>query len=129
MAVNPKSLKNLKPFEGSELARELQKKSVEARRINKEARERAEERAKETALMAKLLDDQGVSSLDRLKVIAEMHLDNGDIDSAADILKSIAEYEQPKLARVDQTITDGGVEELSDEDLAKLIKEASEDLE
>ena len=37
---NPKSLKNLRPNWDSETAKEAQKKGVEQRRINKEAREK-----------------------------------------------------------------------------------------
>ena len=48
--------------------------------------------------------------------------------AAVDIWKSIAEFEAPKLARIDQTNTDGNLTDLSEDELdAKIRKLLSED--
>ena len=49
-------------------------------------------------------------------------LDNDEFDVAADLAKSLAEFEHPKLARVEQTIEDVGANELSDEELNAKLK-------
>ena len=50
-------------------------------------------------------------------------LDAGDDIQAADLAKSLAEFESPKLSRIDQTNTELTVDELTDEELDRQLKE------
>ena len=49
---------------------------------------------------------------------------NDDFDTAADLAKTLAEFEKPKLARIEQKVEEVSTDELSDEELDKLLKEA-----
>lgn len=123
MAYNEKSLKNLKPMWTSETAKEAQKKSVEVRKANAEAREQLKLTVNEwKKYKDEVLSDE-LSSIDILRILALKALESGDFDTAADLSKSLAEFEKPKLARVDQTTTDLTADELSDDELEKKLKE------
>lgn len=90
--------------EASEKAR---LKGLETRRRNKAIREEQREIVegfaqfmKNDAAVEKVKD---VNALLYMKYMMAVKDAEGDHDSAIDIAKNIAEYEQPKLARVDQT--------------------------
>ena len=122
MPYNPKSLKNLRPMWDKESANAAREKGLETRRANKELREALKMTAAEIKLTAQALSEAGVGAVDRLRVIAAKYEEQGDIDSAVDIYKSIAEFEAPKLARVDQTTTEVGIEDLSEDELNEKIR-------
>ena len=125
--MHPNSLKNLRPMWDKESAAAAREKGHETRRANKELREALKMSAAEIKATAQVLTEANVSSIDRLKVAAAKYEEQGDLDSAVDIYKSIAEFEAPKLARVDQTTQDLGIEEISEDELneriRKLLKE------
>ena len=124
MTDHPNSLKNLKPMWTSETAKEAQKKSVEARMANKEAREQLKMTMNEwKKYKDEVLDEANMSSIDVLKILMMKALSNDDFDTAADLAKSLAEFEQPKLARIDQTNTEVKTDDLTDEELEKKLKE------
>ena len=50
-------------------------------------------------------------------------LEDGEMDTAADLAKSIAEFETPKLARVESVVEDVKADDLSDAELNARIKE------
>ena len=50
-------------------------------------------------------------------------LDEDDLVQAADLAKSLAEFESPKLSRIDQTNTEVSVSDLTDEELDRQLKE------
>ena len=54
-------------------------------------------------------------------------LEEGDVDAGVEILKSIAEFEQPKLQRIDQKIEEVDASELTDEELEAALKQISEE--
>ena len=60
--------------------------------------------------------------MDRLKVIAAHYEEKGDIEAAVDIYKTIAEFEAPKLARMDSTNIEMGVEDITEEELNERIQ-------
>ena len=123
MSFNEKSLKNLKPMWTSESAKEAQKKSVEARKANAEARAQLKLSMNEwKKYKEEVLADSDMSSIDVLKILMMKALANDDFDTAADLAKSLAEFEKPKLARVDQTNLDVSTEDLSDEELEAKLK-------
>ena len=108
----------------SETAKEAQKKSVEVRMANKEAREQLKMTMNEwKKYKDEVLEDADMSSIDVLKILMMKAIAADDFDTAADLAKSLAEFEQPKLARIDQTNTEVKTEELTDEELEKKLKE------
>jgi len=119
MPYNPKSLANLKVIT-SEIARENQKKSVEAKRINKEMREKFKLQAKnmqEVINELPQLDALGILNLGMLKA-----LEDDDFLLAAQLAEKIAEYQKPKLQRIDQTNINKSYENLTDEELEEELK-------
>lgn len=128
MPFNEKSLKNLKPMWTTESAKEAQKNSVIARKANKEARERLAITASELKLdIDAVLDKNDISSIGVLKLAMVKAIEADDFDTAADLAKTLAEFEQPKLARVDQTTKDVTAENLSDEELHERIRSYLDD--
>jgi len=114
MPYNPKSLSNLKLIT-PEIARENQKKSTEAKRINKEMREKFKLEAKNIqAILDELpqLDALGILNLGMIKALEE-----NDYIMAADLANKIAEYQKPKLQRIDQTNINKTFSDLTDEEL------------
>jgi hypothetical protein len=123
LAFNPKSLENLAPkITSVEQAREMQKNSVKARKANKEARERLKLTAAEMKVdIDELTKD--VSAVGVLKVLLVKYLQEGEYDEAAKIATTLAEFEAPKLARVDAVNTEISTDDLSDEELEAKLKE------
>lgn len=123
MAFNPKSLKNLAPLiDSPEKAREMQKNSVIARKANREARERLKLTAAEMKIDVQELT-QDVSALGALKVLLIKYMQEGEYDEAAKIATTLAEFESPKLARVDAVTTEVSADELTDEELENKLRQ------
>lgn len=121
---HPNSLKNLKPMWTSETAKKAQENSVIARKANAEARAQLKLTANEwKKYKDDVLTDHDMSSIDVLKILMMKALQENDFDTAADLAKSLAEFEAPKLARVDQTTTEISTDDLSDEELDKKLKD------
>ena len=119
MAFNPKSLANLKKFD-SDTARVLQKKSTAARNTNREIREMFKLTA--TNFKAVMEDLPHMSSLDVLKMAMIKELQDDNYEDAARYAAQLAEYEKPKLQRIDQTVTTAAAE-MTDEELQRRIAE------
>jgi len=123
MKQHPNSLKNLKPMWTSETAKEAQKNSVIARKANAEARAQLKLTMNEwKKYKDEVLNEADMSSIDVLKILMMKALANDDFDTAADLAKSLAEFEAPKLARVDQTTTEVDASELTEEELEEKLK-------
>jgi hypothetical protein len=124
MSTHPNSLKNLKPFFTTEKAQSAQRNSVISRKANAAAREELKMSMRDWKMFkSDVLAEADMSSIDVLKILMHKALAAEDFDTAADLAKSLAEFESPKLARIDQTLTDLSVDELSDEELDKKIVE------
>lgn len=122
--MHPNSLANLAPVFDSVKAREAQKKSVAARKANKEARERLKITAAELKMdVQELMEANNVSALDVLRLSMVKAVANDDMDQAIDIAKAIAEFETPKLGRVEQTNIEVKTDDLSDEELDAKLKQ------
>lgn len=122
--VHPNSLANLAPVFDSQKAREAQKKSVAARKANKEARERLKITAAELKMdVQELMAENNVTALDVLRLSMVKAVANDDMDQAIDIAKAIAEFETPKLGRVEQTNIEVKADDLTDEELDAKLKE------
>ena len=122
MSTHPNSLKNLKPFFNTEKAQSAQKNSVISRKANAAAREELKMSMRDWKLFkTDVLAEADMSSIDVLKVLMHKALLAEDFDTAADLAKSLAEFESPKLARIDQTTTELSVDDMSNEELDKII--------
>lgn len=114
MPYNQKSLANLKLIT-SETARENQKKAIKSRELNREIREQFKLQAKNMQLIiAEMpsLDALGILNFAMIKALEEE-----DYILAASYAEKIAEYQKPKLQRIDQTNINKNYANLSDEEL------------
>lgn len=123
MAFNPKSLENLAPkITSVEQAREMQLKSAASRKMNREARERLKLTAAEMKVDIEELT-KDISAIGILKVLLVKYIQEGEYDEAAKIAGQLAEFEAPKLARVDAVNTEISSEDLTDEELDAKLRE------
>jgi len=116
---NPASLVNLKVIT-PEIAKDYQARGVASRLANKVAQEEFKVSAK--AFQAIMGELPQLSALDVLRMAMYTALQNDNFEDAARYANMVAEYEQPKLQRIDQTTTTRIVD-LSDEELKKIILE------
>jgi len=118
-ARNVNSLANLKVIT-SETAKENQKKSVQSRLANIQAREAFKLSAKNfKAVMDELPE---MSSLDVIKMAMLQALQEDNLEDAARYASMLAEYQAPKLQRIEQNTTTR-VSDMSDEELQKIISQ------
>ena len=128
MSYNEKSLKNLRPNWDSESAKEAQKKGVEQRKINKEAREKLKLTLEELKLtQEEVFKDIDIDALTVLKLAMTKAVEIDDMDEATRLATILAEYQNPKLQRVDQTNLEIDTSKLSEEELEEEIKRLSKD--
>lgn len=116
---HPNSLANLKP-----LTEEQMKKG---RAMGTAAVIRNAELANEFKITAKAFlrvkeELPQITALDVIKIAMWQALQNDKFDAAASYAEKIAEYEQPKLQRIESTVTTKTVD-LTDEELLKIIEE------
>lgn len=119
---HPNSLKQLRPYMDSEKAKEMQAKGAEKRRQNRALREAMKLSASE---FKKIRDDiitEMPSAVDILKVQLVKAMQVEDQDTIERLAIALAEYEQPKLQRIDQTTLAVNADELSEEELAAKIR-------
>ena len=120
---HPNSLKNLVRAWDSESAKEAQLKGAKARSANAKLRNELKASMKQWKEMQEDLSQNKLDSVEVLRIIAHQKLEDGDTDGAVDIFKSIAEYEKPKLARIESKVEEVKADELSDEELDEKLKE------
>ena len=101
---HPNSLKNLVRAWDSESAKEAQLKGAAARSANAKLRNELKASMKQWKDMQDELSQNKLDSVEVLRIIAHQKLEDGDTDGAVDIFKSIAEYEKPKLARIESKV-------------------------
>jgi hypothetical protein len=118
-SIHPNSLANLKVIT-SENARAAQLKSAASKSLNHKMAEEFKISAR--AFQKALVDLPQVSSLDVLRMAMFKALQEDNFEDAARYANMIAEYENPKLARIEQTNTNKTVD-LTDEELKKIISE------
>ena len=112
--IHPNSLANLKPGWTGADARVAQAAGVAKRKANKMAREQLKMSLESWKGLQEELKNDNVSSIDLLKVMMMQKLEDGDHDTAIDIMKTLAEFERPKLARIESK-----VEEVKSDDLTE----------
>tara|TARA_X000001388_G_scaffold44955_1_gene31949 strand:- start:373 stop:786 length:414 start_codon:yes stop_codon:yes gene_type:complete len=122
---HPNSLAQLRPVIDSERAREMQAIGAEKRRENKALREAMRLSASEFKKIKEEVIADMPSAVDILKVQLVKAMQIEDQETIERLAIALAEYEQPKLQRIDQTNLDLDTSELSEEDLQKKIAELS----
>ena len=121
--VSPNSLKNLKVITNPDMARDYQARSVESRKKNTEAiKALTEEFNCSAEVVKKVLAGVDIKAIDVLRMSMMHALSQDNFEDAARYAKEIAEFEAPKLARLEQTNI-SLVEDLTDEELQKILKE------
>ena len=120
---HPNSLAQLRPVIDSDTAREMQAKGAEKRRQNKALREAMRLSASEFKKIRDEVVSEMPSAVDILKVQLAKAIEIEDQETIARLAIALAEYEQPKLQRIDQTNLELDTSELSEEDLQKKIAE------
>lgn len=118
---HPNSLAQLRPIMTSDKAKEMQAKGAETRRRNKALREAMKISASE---FKKIRDDvitEMPSAVDILKVQLVKAMQVEDQETIERLALALAEFEQPKLQRVDQTSLQLDASELTEEELAAKI--------
>lgn len=124
---HPNSLANLKPHWNTETAKEANLKGQAVRRANKEARDKMKMSIAEWKLYkTEVIENSDLTSIDVLRIMMMKAMQDEDMDTALDIAKSLAEFEAPKLARVDQTNLEVSTEEMTDEELDEALRKANE---
>ena len=121
--THPNSLKNLTATWNSETARASQLKSAAKRSENARKRNEIREKLKLLKSMQDELKDDHIDSVEVLRLIAYEKMEEGDMDSAVEIFKTLAEFERPKLARVESKVEEVKADELSDEELQAKLKQ------
>lgn len=116
---HPNSLANLVPMTTEQLAN--------GRKLGTAAIIRNAELANEFKITAKAflrVKEQlpSITALDVIKIAMWQAIQNDKFDAAATYAEKIAEYEQPKLTRVEQNVTSRTVD-LTDEELLRIIEE------
>ena len=124
---HPNSLANLKSAWNSDTAREAQLLGAKKRTANALLRKQLKADMKMWKEMQEDLAESKVDSVEILRMLAFQKLDEGDNDGAVDIFKAIAEFEKPKLARVESKVEEVKTDDLTDEELAELLKKAAKD--
>ena len=126
--MHPNSLANLKHAWDKDTAREAQLLGAAKRSANAKARAALKLSLESWKQLREEVSDD-FSSVELLRVIAMQKIEEGDTDAGVEILKSIAEFERPKLQRVEQKVEEVSASDMSDEELAAALKELSEDKE
>ena len=125
--MHPNSLANLTQCWDSESAKAAQLLGAAKKRANREARDRLKLSMHEWEEYKKLvLDENNMTAVDTLKILMHRAIADEDYDTAADLAKSIAEFEQPKLQRIEQKVDEISVSDLSDEELSRKLLELSD---
>lgn len=125
--THPNSLAALTSTWDSDKARDAQLKSAKARTENANRRNEIRAKLKLLKSMEEELREDKLDSVDVLRLIAYDKMEDGDMDTAIEIFKSIAEFEKPKLARIESKIEEIKADTLTDEELMERIKSALKD--
>ena len=124
MTTHPNSLKNLTgagQWADKDKARAAQLLGAKKRTANKMAREQLKMSIESWKVLQAEMKEDDISSVDMLKVMMMQKLEEGDTDTAIDIMKTLAEFERPKLARVESKIEEVRADDMSDEELEERL--------
>ena len=113
MAINEKSLANLKTINSTEMAKEYQERGLAKRKENKKRRDLA----KENIMAMKELGEEAPNAIEALKYVLTQAMEVNDQEQIIKIASILAEYQAPKLSRQDVTQTNIEAGDLTDEEL------------
>jgi len=113
MAMNEKSLANLKTINSTEMAKEYQERGLAKRKENKKRRDLA----KENIMAMKELGEEAPNAIEALKYVLTQAMEVNDQEQIIKIASILAEYQAPKLSRQDVTQTNIEAGDLTDEEL------------
>lgn len=119
MTPRERSLANLRKMsnEGRRVAKQKQRESM---MLDKKIQQNFKKQAK--AFQKVLADIPPMSSLDVIRMCVHLALQENDYETAAKWAKELAEYEKPKLQRVEKVVKNE-VEDMSEEELIRLAIE------
>tara|TARA_R100000963_G_scaffold34096_1_gene27138 strand:+ start:1509 stop:1910 length:402 start_codon:yes stop_codon:yes gene_type:complete len=123
---HPNSLAQLRPVIDSDRAKEMQEKGLEKRRQNKAIRDAMRISASEFKKIRDEVITEMPSAVDILKVQLAKAIQVEDQETIERLAMALAEYEQPKLQRIDQTNLLLETSELSEDELQKKIAELTD---
>jgi len=120
--AHPNSLANLKVITSSEMGRDYQLRSAAAKKRDTAAIQiMTEEYNCSANAVKKVLSQVDIKATDVLRMSMMNALNQDNFEDAARYASQLAEYEQAKLARLEQTnITK--VEDLTDDELKEILK-------
>jgi len=118
MAINEKSLANLKTIDSPDMANEYREKGLETRRRNRINRDMAKEAIK----AMKEMGDDAPSAIEALKYVLTQAMESNDQEQIVKVASILAEYQAPKLSRQDVTQTNLNAEDLTDAELEKELE-------
>lgn len=120
--AHPNSLANLKVITNREMAKDYQLRSAESRKRNTEAiKALTEEFNCSAEVVKKVLASVDIKALDVIKMSMMDALSKQNYEDASRYASQLAEYEAPKLSRLEQTNVNK-VEDLTDEELKEILK-------
>ena len=122
---HPNSLAQLRPVIDSNTAREMQARGAEKRRQKKVLRDAMKLSASEFKKIRDEVITEMPSAVEILKIQLAKAIQVEDQETIERLAIALAEYEQPKLQRIDQTNLSLDASELSEEELQKKIVELS----
>ena len=121
---HPNSLANLRPIRDPEVARAAQLKGAAVRKQNRLAREQLKVTAADFQEFKKnVLDDLKLTAVDVLRHQMIKAMTDGEDDKAIEIAKSLAEFETPKMSRIDQVSSESDSQNMTDEELEARLRE------
>ena len=121
--THPNSLAALGRAWTSEDAKAAQLLGAAKKKANRLARDQLKLTMQAWKEFQDTIKEEDMSSIDMLKVLMFQALDDNDNDTAIDIAKSLAEFERPKLARIEQKVESVNADDLTDDELDAKLKE------
>ncbi len=120
---HPNSLAALGMAWNSETAKEAQLLGAKKRSENAARRKAMKESLNDWKMMKEHVLEDGFSAVDTLRLLLAKALHDENYDIAADLASKLAEYEKPKLARVESKVEEVKADDLTDEELDAKLEE------
>ena len=118
---------NLKMITDTATAREMQKRSVEARRRNKERLQSLSQFVSDLEKIGADVGDYAPKGIDALRFLMVQAFHDENFELAGQYAEKIAQYETPKLASQQVDISTRDITDLTDEELEEAMKALDEE--
>ena len=114
--------KHQSPAWDAEQASAAGKRGGEVMKARAEKRRRIQEKAEELTMLNDELKKTGFNAVDMLRIqMAEAHM-GGDEDRVFEIAKVLAEFDAPKMQRIETRIEEVSTDEMTKEEILERIK-------